>query len=472
MTSDIARLSAAEIARRVRGKELSAVEVAEAFLARAEKIGPALNTWIALDREGALKSARAVDEGVRQGTMSGPLAGVPVGLKDLIDMAGLHTTAGSRIYRDNLAREDAPITRMIRQAGAVILGKLNLHEFAFGPSGHNPHYGDQKNPWDPERITGGSSGGSGNAVATAQASIAIGSDTGGSIRIPASLCGVVGHKPTFGLVTKTSCFPLSWSLDSFGPLASSAQDAALMMSAIAGPDPSDPCSLQIPAPDFASALQTALKGVRVGHARNYYADQSDPEVVEGVEAAARALADAGAVVSEVKIPDLDLAYNACSTFMIAETAAVHEKHVRERADEMDPWVVERTRAGFFIPATAYIQAQRFRAQWTERVLKEVFGKVDLVLAAATPVPAPLRTADKVTVRGKEYGARLHLIALTRHINFLGFPSTGFPTGFNTRGLPLGAQLFGPPLQDHRTLAAVHQLEQSGAVKVRIAPFGG
>jgi Asp-tRNA(Asn)/Glu-tRNA(Gln) amidotransferase A subunit family amidase len=158
--------------------------------------------------------------------------------------------------------------------------------------------------------------------------------------------------------------------------------------------------------------------------------------------------------------------------MIAETSAVHEKHVRERVDDMDPWVVERTRAGFFIPATAYIQAQRFRAQWTARVLKEVFGKVDFVLAAATPIPAQLRTAEKVTVQGKEYGARLHLIALTRHINFLGFPSTGFPAGFNAGGLPLGAQLIGAPLQDHRTLAAVDQIEKSGAVKVKIAPIEG
>ncbi len=472
MTDELTLLSAAEIARRVRAKELSAVEAAEAFLGRAEKVGPELNTWITLDREGALKGARAVDEAVTQGKNPGPLAGVPVGLKDLIDVAGLRTTAGSQIYRDNMAKEDAPITRMIRKAGAVILGKLNLHEFAFGPTGHNPHYGDQKNPWDTERVTGGSSGGSGNAVATAQASITIGSDTGGSIRIPASLCGTIGHKPTFGLVTKAACFPLSWSLDSFGPLAASAEDAALMMSAIAGPDPSDPSSLQMPAPDFAGAIGTPLTGLRVGHARNYYTDQSDPEVVKGVEEAARALSDAGAQVTEVEIPDLNLAYDACSTFMLAETAAVHEKHLRECADDMDPWVVERTRAGFFIPATAYIQAQRFRAQWTARVLKEVFGKVDLVLTAATPIPAPLRTADKVTVQGKEYGARLHLIALTRHINFLGFPSTGFPTGFNSEGLPLGAQLIGAPFQDHRTLAAVDQLEKSGAINVKISPFEG
>ncbi len=472
MAVDVTRMRAAEIARRVRNADVYAVDVAEAFLDRAEKIGPALNTWITLDREGALKAAEVVDEAVAAGEDVGPLTGVPVGLKDLIDVAGLRTTAGSLIYKDNVAEHDAPLTQMIRGAGGVIMGKLNLQEFAFGPSGHNPHYGDQKNPWDPERAAGGSSGGAGNAVVSAQASITIGSDTGGSIRIPASLCGVVGHKPTFGLVTKSRCFPLCWSLDSFGPLGTSAEDCAMMMSAIAGPDPEDPSSLQAEAPDFEAALGTPLKGLRVGHARSYYADQSESSVIEGVEEVVLSLKEAGAEVIEVDIPDLDAAYEACTNFFMPEAAAVHEKNVRERAEDYDPMVLERIRIGFFVPAPAYIQAQRFRAQWTERVLKEVFGKVDLVLAAATPMPAPLRSARGITIDGKDYSARGHLIALTRHINFLGFPSTGFPTGFSDEGLPLGAQFIGPPLHDHRTLGAVHQLELMGAVRVQIAPFEG
>ncbi|MBT4093168.1 MAG: amidase, partial [Nitrospinaceae bacterium] len=450
MGDDITRLGAAQIAEQIRSKKISATEAAQAFLARAEKIGPALNTWITLDREGALLGAGKIDEAIAAGDNLGPLGGVPVGLKDLIDVDGLKTTAGSLIYKDNVAVRDAPITRMIRDSGAVILGKLNLHEFAFGPSGHNPHYGDQKNPWDPERVTGGSSGGSGNAVLTAQAAITIGSDTGGSIRIPTSLCGAIGHKPTFGLVTKAACFPLSWSLDSFGPLATSAEDCALMMAAIAGPDPEDPSSLQVEAPDFMGALGTSLKGVRIGHARNYYVDQSEPETVAGVEAAARAFEEAGASVVEVEIPDLENAYPMATNFMMSEAAAIHEKNVRERAGDYDPKVLERLQIGFFIPATTYIQAQRYRSQWTARVLKEVFGKVDFVLAASTPMPAPLRSASTVTIGGKDYDARAHLISLTRHINFLGFPSTGFPTGFSQGGLPLGAQLIGPPLHDHKT----------------------
>mgnify|MGYP001170779436 FL=1 len=471
MANDITRLPAAALARQIRAKEISALEVAEAFLERAEKIGPGINTWITLDREGALSEARGVDRSVAEGSARGPLTGVPVGLKDLIDVAGLRTTAGSLIYRDNVATGDAPITRMIREAGAVILGKLNLHEFAFGPSGHNPHYGDQKNPWDPERVSGGSSGGSANAVLTGQASITIGSDTGGSIRIPASLCGAIGHKPTFGLVTKAACFPLSWSLDSFGPLATAAEDCALMMSAIAGPDPEDPSSLQVEAPDLIGALDAPLKGVRVGHARSYYADQSDLAVVEAIEETARALADAGARVIEVDIPDTETAYDTATNFMMSEASAIHEKDVRARPDDYDPMVLERLLIGFFVPAPTYIQAQRFRSQWTTRVLKEVFGKVDLVLAAATPMPAPLRSAKTVTIAGKEYPARGHLIALTRHINFLGFPSTSFPVGFSSERLPLGAQLIGPPLHDHKTIAAVHQLEKAGAVRFQMAPYG-
>jgi aspartyl-tRNA(Asn)/glutamyl-tRNA(Gln) amidotransferase subunit A len=472
MGDDITLLGAAQIARRIKSKQLTATEAAEAFLFRAEQIGSALNTWITLDREGALREASKIDATIAAGRDPGPLGGVPVGLKDLIDVEGLKTTAGSLIYRDNVAVRDAPITRMIREAGAVILGKLNLHEFAFGPSGHNPHYGDQKNPWDPERVTGGSSGGSGNAVLTAQVAITIGSDTGGSVRIPASLCGAIGHKPTFGLVTKASCFPLSWSLDSFGPLAGSAEDCALMMAAIAGPDPEDPSSLQVAAPDFTGALGTPLKGVRIGHARSYYANQSEPEVIAGVEAAARAFEEAGASVIEVEIPDLKTAYDTATNFMMAEAAAYHEKNVRERPGDYDPKVLERIQIGFFVPATTYIQAQRYRSQWTARVLKEVFGKVDFVLAAATPMTAPLRSATTVTIGGKDYDARGHLISLTRHINFLGFPSTGFPTGFSEGGLPLGAQLIGPPLHDHKTIAAIHQLENTGAVQYQYAPFNG
>jgi len=469
---EITRLSAREIARRVRRGDLRAAEAAEAFLARAERLGPKLNTWITLDREGALRSARAVDAAAAAGRDPGPLAGVPVGLKDLIDVAGLPTTAGSRIDRERIARADAPLARRLKEAGALILGKLNLHEYAFGATGHNPHWGDQKNPWDTGRITGGSSGGSGNAVASGQAAIAIGSDTGGSVRIPASLCGVVGHKPTFGLVGKAGCVPLSWSLDTFGPLAASAGDCALAMSVLAGHEPADPSSLSGPAPDFLGALDSPLRGFRVGHAKSYYAGASDPAVAEAVERAARALAEAGAQVVEVDIPDWKLARDASTNILFSEAAAVHEKNIRERGGEFDPGVAERLRTGLFIPATAYLQALRFRAQWTERVMEEVFGRVDALLAAATPIPAPLRSASTVNLNGEEQEIRAVLTSLTRLWNFFGGPSVSFPAGASAGGLPLGAQLMGPPLGDPRLLGALHQLEKAGALRAERAPFEG
>ncbi len=472
MPDDPTRLTAAEIARRVRAGELTALSVAEACLARAEKIGPALNTWIALDREGALRAAREVDAAVAAGRDPGPLAGVPVGLKDLVDVAGSPTTSGGVIDKDRIAAEDAPIVRRFREAGAVLAGKLNLHEFAFGPSGHNVHYGDMKNPWNTGHMTGGSSGGSGNAVASGQVPVAIGSDTGGSIRIPSALCGTIGHKPTFGLVSKAKSAPLSWSLDTFGPLARSAEDCALVMAAIAGHDPSDPSSASRPVPDFIGALEGPLKGVRVGHARSFYADRAEPCVNEAVEEAARALADAGAAVSEVDLPDHILADEASGNLMMPEAAAVHEKRVRERPGDIDPSVLIRLRLGFFIPATAYLQARRFRGQWAARMMREVFGKVDLVLSATVPVPAPPRDARKIRIRGKEADARLSLIIFTRLVNFFGGPSTSFPAGFSPEGLPVAAQLFGPPFADHKTLAAVHRLEKAGAVQVKRAPFEG
>lgn len=470
MSGDPTSLTAAEIAARVKEKRITAVRVAEAHLERAERIGKTLNSWITLDPEGAMKAAREVDAAVARGDDPGPLAGAPIGLKDLIDAEGLPTTAGSVIEKDRVAEADALLARKIRRAGGVLLGKLNLHEFAFGPTGRNPHYGDQKNPWDVERITGGSSGGSGNSVATGQVAVAIGSDTGGSIRIPASLCGVVGHKPTHGLVTKSNCAPLSWSLDSFGPLARSARDCALMMSAIAGHDPADPSSIAVEPPDFMGALDGPIEGLRVGHARTYYERRSEPPVAEAVDRLARALREAGARVIDVEIPDVERALQAVSVVMVAEAAAAREKNVRERAEDFDPGVLERIRPGFFIPAFSYIQALRFREQWARRVRREVYGRADLVLSAATPIPAALRSQTSGVVRGREIEIRALMTSLTRLWNFFGGPSTAFPAGMNEEGLPLGAQIMGAPFDDHRALALAHQLEKAGIVKVEKPPL--
>ncbi len=469
MSGDLANLTAARIAAGVRERKFTAVRVAEAHLERAERVGKALNSWIALDAEGAMRAAREVDAAVERGGDPGPLAGAPIGLKDLIDAEGLPTTAGGVIDKEGAADSDAPLTRRIRRAGGVIFGKLNLHEFAFGPTGRNPHYGDQKNPWDAERMSGGSSGGSGNSAATGQVSIAIGSDTGGSIRIPASLCGVVGHKPTHGLVPKSKCAPLSWSLDSFGPLARSAEDCALMMSAVAGRDPDDASSVPCGPPDFMGALNAPIEGLRVGHARSFYEGRSEPSVAEAVERLARALGEAGARVFDVEIPDVESALHAASVVMVSEAAAAHEKNVRERAGDFDPGVIERIRPGFFIPAASYIQALRFREQWARRVHREVFGRADLLLSAATPIPAAPRSASSAVVRGREVEIRALLISLTRLWNFFGGPATALPAGMSAEGLPLGAQIMGAPFEDHRTLALAHQMEKTGIAKVERPP---
>ena len=470
MADILTTLTAAEIVARIKERTISAVEVTEAHLERSEKTGEALNSWIKLDSEGALKTAQEVDAAIARGDDPGPMAGAPIGLKDLIDMEGLPTTAGSIIDKNNVAESDSLLARKIRSAGGVILGKLNLHEFAFGPTGHNPHYGDQKNPWDTDRITGGSSGGSGNSVATGQVSIAIGSDTGGSIRIPASLCGVIGHKPTHGLVTKSNCAPLSWSLDSFGPLARSAQDCALMMSAIAGHDPADASSIACDPLDFIGALSKPIEEFRIGHAREYYEQRSEPPVAEAVNNLAKTLQELGAEVVDIKIPDVDTAFHAAAVLMVSEAAAVHEKDIRDNAQDFDPPVLERIRPGFFIPATSYIQALRFREQWTKRICREVYGQVDLVLSATTPVPAALHSQSTGTVRGKEVEIRTLMISLTRLWNFLGGPATAFPSGMSEGGLPLGAQIMGAPFADHHTLALVHQLEKMGVVKVEMPPL--
>lgn len=470
VAGELTDLTAAQIAARVRGGNVSAAQVVQAHLRRAEEVGAALNSWITLDPEGAARAAREVDAALARGDDPGPMAGAPIGLKDLIDAEGLPTTAGSVIDKGRVAEADAPLTRRIRRAGGVILGKLNLHEYAFGPTGHNPHYGDQKNPWDPARITGGSSGGSGNSAATGQVSVAIGSDTGGSIRIPASLCGVIGHKPTYGLVPKSRCVPLSWSLDSFGPLARTAQDCALMMSAISGHDPADASSVACAAPDFMGVLEAPIEGVRVGRARAYDERRAEPAVAQAVDRLAAEMREAGAEIVDVHIPDVEHAFQAASVVMVSEAAAVHERNIRERAGDFDPGVLERIRPGFFTSATAYIQALRFREQWARRVQREVYGRVDFVLSAATPIPAAPHAARFGTVRGKEVEIRTLLISLTRLWNFFGGPSTAFPVGMSAEGLPLGAQIMGAPFADHRTLGFVHQLEKAGIVRVEKPPL--
>ena len=461
----ITNLTAFQIVSSVKKKEISALEVSNSFLDRCKSIGGKLNTWITLDEEKIISRANQIDKLIRDGKDPGPLCGVPIGIKDLIDVENLPTTSGSLIEKDNIPNFDSTIVSKLKNAGANIFGKLNLHEFAFGPTGLNPHYGDQKNPWNPKHMTGGSSGGSGNSVVTSQVPISIGSDTGGSIRIPSSLCGSYGLKPTLGLLSKFRGMPLSWSLDTFGPLSMSIEDCALFMSVTSGFDPNDPFSIHSDQMNFNSELKkTNLQKIKIGHARKFYEKNTDKEIASKINKITEQILKLGIEVIEIDIPELDLAYDACTSIMISEAAAVHEKRMRHFAEKYDPQVIERIKPGFFVPATTYIQSQRFRREWSQKVTDKIFSKVDAILAPTTPIAAPLRSEHSVILNGKEKQIRGLLISLTRLWNFYGGPSVSMPIGKTEKGLPFGAQLMGPILGDDKLLGLAYCLEKEKICK--------
>ena len=449
-----------EIVSSIKNREISALEVANAYLLRCKSIGEKLNTWITLNEEAVICRANEIDDLIETGKNPGDLCGVPIGIKDLIDMESYPTTSGSLIEKNNIAKFDSTIVSKLKDAGANIFGKLNLHEFAFGPTGLNPHYGDQKNPWNPEHMTGGSSGGSGNSVVTSQVPISIGSDTGGSIRIPSSLCGSYGFKPTLGLVSKFRCMPLSWALDTFGPLTMSIQDCALFMSVTAGFDPNDSYSIHSDQLNFIDEVKkNDLHKTKIGHARSFYEKNTDKKIISRLDEILQQISKLGIEIIEIDIPDLDLAYDACTSIMVSEAAAVHEKRMRHFANNYDPQVIERIKPGFFVPATTYIQSQRFRREWSQKVTDKIFTKVDAILAPTTPIAAPLRSEHNVLLNGKRKQTRGLLISLTRLWNFYGGPSISFPIGNTEHGLPFGAQLMGRILGDDKLLGIAYSLQQ-------------
>src|SRR5919204_1112030 len=359
--ADLCHLPLADVARLLRARAVSPVEVAEAVLARAERLQPALNAFIRIDGEALLLGARQAEEQLDRGDARGPLHGVPISLKDLFDVAGQPTTAGSRILDDHRPSRDATVWARLRGAGALLIGKANLHEFAYGATTVNPHYGATRNPWDTGRIAGGSSGGSAAAVAAGIGYGSLGSDTGGSIRNPAALCGVTGLKPTYGRVSRAGVFPLSWAQDHVGPLARTAYDCALLLDVLAGPDPADPTTLGVEPPRAVEALETArgdLRGMRAGVLADHRANVADPDVGAVFDRAAAELAALGAEVRDVGLPEEPAALDAGLLILMAEAAAVHLPWLRQRPGDYGPDVRARLEAGALVPAVDYIDAPR------------------------------------------------------------------------------------------------------------------
>lgn len=458
-SAELCFMTISEASGLVASGELSPIELVQAHLDRIKETEPKLNSFITLLEEQSLEAARQTERDIQKSGSRSPLHGMPIALKDLYYTKGVRTTVGSKILADFVPDYDAAVVERFSEAGAVLLGKLQMHEFAFGATSENPHYGPAHNPWDTERVTGGSSGGSGSSVAAGQAMATLGSDTGGSVRIPAALCGIVGLKPTYGLVSRYGVYPLCWSLDTVGPMTRSVRDAALVMNAIAGPDARDPSSSDRATGDFASRLGRPIDGLRIGIPKEHYFDAVDSEVADAVMTAARVLEGLGATVERVSIPMLGNVAAISNTIMLAEAAEVHLDHLREQGDQFDPAVRDRMEPGATIPAVQYIRAQRARASYCEQV-DQVMATVDVLLAPTCPIGAPKIGEPTVTVAGRTEPKGPTLSRLTRPWNLYGGPAISVPCGKTSEGLPIGLQLAGRPFEDALLLQIARAYEQA------------
>jgi aspartyl-tRNA(Asn)/glutamyl-tRNA(Gln) amidotransferase subunit A len=454
VSAELPFASVIELARMIARKEVSPVEVARAYLERIAARDATLRAYITVCEERALAAAREAEGALVAGRAPGPLHGVPIALKDLYDTAGVATTAGSRILADRVPDSDATVVRRLREAGAIVLGKLHMVEFAYGPEGLNAHHGAPRNPWDAtsERMPGGSSSGSGVAVAAGLAPAALGSDTGGSIRIPASLCGITGLKPTYGRVSRAGVLPLAWSMDHVGPMTRTVGDAALLLRVMAGYDPADASTSVLPVPDYLAALSGDVKGLRVGLLRAFFLESATPEVRAAVERAAAMLQSAGAIVDEVALPAVAHVAAGAYAVVASEALAYHTGWLASRPDDYDPEVRTRLQLGAFVTGAHYVKGQQVRAL-VRRDVDAALARRDVLLAPATPLTAPRIDERQTTLGDGPSDVRSALIRLTRPFNFSGHPACAVPCGFSAQGLPIGMQLVGRPFDEATVLRA-------------------
>lgn len=424
-----------ELAPRLRRGEISPVELARECLSRIEKLDPSLNAFVTVMAEAAMEQAWTAESEIARGEWRGPLHGIPVALKDIIDTAGVRTTSASALHQDRVPREDAEVVRRMRRAGAVILGKNNLHEFAYGGSSLISFFGDVHNPRNHGHIAGGSSGGSAAAVAAGLCFAAIGTDTAGSIREPAALCGCVGLKPTYGRVSKRGVIPLSWSLDHVGPLAGTVGDAALVLQAIAGYDTLDVDSANVPVDDFVLSSGAGVKSLRVGVPRAHFFDELDDEVRDTVEEALRVI---GTLVESVRDVKIDVSTD--RTVQAAESYAYHAENAARTPELYQAETLRRIQSGGNISTAEYIRRRREMDEERRRS-REFFAEVDLLVTPTMPIPAPAIAALKSDPEALR-PAELALLRNTRPFNVWGLPAISVPCGVTKGGLPIGLQIAG------------------------------
>ncbi len=434
--SDLHWMTAAAAARAIAARELSPVELTEALLARIERLDPRLNAFIRLDGEAAMAAARTAEAEVASGRIRGPLHGVPVGIKDIIDVAGLPTTCHSKILADSLATSDAVCVSKLRGAGAIVLGKLSTHEFAIGGPSFDLPWPPARNPWNTDHHPGGSSSGSGSGVAAGLFPMALGSDTGGSVRNPASCCGIVGLKPTYGLVSRRGVFPLSFTLDHVGPMTRTVADNALMLEVLAGHDPADPGSAAAPRGRYAEGLERDMRGLRVGFVQHFHEVDmpADPEVTAALEHVARTLQLEGAEIHDVHLPTLGEFAAVNRVILQSEAWAIHGPWLRDRPGDYGQLARRRLMAGAFFGAGDYVQAQRRRLEMIAAV-EEALRDVDVLLCASSMDPACRIDSPPDIERTYPRQARTPF-------NVTGHPALAMMAGVSTAGLPLSVQFVG------------------------------
>ncbi len=449
MANDVHFQTIGEVAAKLRSGETTSAALTELMLDRIEQHNPTLNAFITVTPELARDAARQADAELAAGRDRGPLHGIPIAIKDLIDTAGIRTTYGSKLFEDHVPAKDATVVRRLREAGAVSLGKTGLHELAYGTTSINPFYGAIGNPWAPDHDPGGSSGGSASAVAAGLAYAAMGTDTGCSIRQPAHCCGIVGFKPSFGAVSKAGVFPLVWTMDHIGPLTRSVGDAATVHAAIAGYDPEDPYTALAPPPGPADQQVEPLAGKRLGVVRRFFFDGYD-DVIEVVEAALQTLTDRGATLIELDIPDIDEAYAAASTTFV-EALAIHQRDFAERPEGYSPYLLGRLEDLQGITAIDYARAQHFRRGYIERI-ERLMSVCDALVA-----PTATITAAPIANRPEDY--RHNAWKNTGIFDFTGQPSISVPCGFTAAGLPVGLMITGRRWADNDVLNLAAAIER-------------
>ena len=442
-----------ELSRQIRDREISPVELTQYCLVLIEKLNPTLNAYITVSAKSALDQARRAEREIFGGDCRGPLHGIPIGLKDIIDTAGTLTTAASALFKDRVPTEDAEVVRRLRAAGAVILGKQNLHEFAYGGSSMISFFGEVHNPWNTARVAGGSSGGSAASVAAALGFAAVGTDTAGSIRLPAAYCGVVGLKPTYGRVSARGVIPLSSSYDHVGPITNSVYDAALMLQVLAGYDRCDPASIDAPVPNLVARFEQRPPHLRIGVPREFFFDGLDPEVGEAIERAIGLFGELHAEIREVK-----LKVSTDRTLASAEAYAYHESFVARSPELYQPATLARIQSGANISADDALRARK-ELEASRHAIQAIFEDVDVLLMPTVPVSPPV-IADLLRYPDNLRPQELIMLRNTRPFNVWGIPTISVPCGLTKDGLPIGLQLAAAPWREDVVLQAAHAYERA------------